>query len=164
MINVSHFVKFSEALSTTLIDRFALHSLDKLFFFFLFTILLIAVHLCWPKCKRTRDKERAVQLDWKWYRVISCKSFTVISPPPSPPPSFFELIIIIFTSNFIFSKNFNDAKKKKKKNRQPIFPSFDYLHSAYFFCEIFSSSARFEQCSFPARSSSLNITDNTYSW
>lgn len=115
MINVSHFVKFSEALSTTLIDRFALHSLDKLFFFFLFTILLIAVHLCWPKCKRTRDKERAVQLDWKWYRVISCKSFTVISPPPSPPPLFLRINYHHFHIEFHFFKKFQRCKKKKEK-------------------------------------------------
>lgn len=111
MIKVSHFVKFSEALSTTLIDRFALYLLDKLFFL-LHNLINSGISIL-VKCKRTRDKESGT-IRLEMYRVISCKSFTYL-------PLFLR---INYYTEFHSTEEFQRYKNKKKK--PTIFPS-DYL-------------------------------------
>lgn len=110
MIKVSHFVKFSEALSTTLIDRFALYLLDKLFFL-LHNLINSGISIL-VKCKRTRDKESGT-IRLEMYRVISCKSFTYL-------PLFLR---INYYTEFHSTEEFQRYKNKKKK--PTIFPS-DY--------------------------------------
>lgn len=113
MIKVSHFVKFSEALSTTLIDRFALYLLDKLFFL-LHNLINSGISIL-VKCKRTRDKESGT-IRLEMYRVISCKSFTYL-------PLFLR---INYYTEFHSTEEFQRYKNKKKTNLPTIFPS-DYL-------------------------------------